>query len=199
MKPKINIYKVMWVSSIFILLITILIMVMDYKINYQGIQLETEYVYFYNCDGEICTSQIKDTSKELYSTFDCENQSCPVYKGIINEDYAILEEPAGQILYNYKTGVKITAGYDSYIFINNKYIITSKADKYGIITDEDDVIVDTIYNQIGIQEENNLKGYNNEMIIALKDNKYGLISYKDGSIKEDFKYDSKEKLLEKLK
>lgn len=199
MKAKINIFKLIWVSSIFLLLIAILIMVMDYKINYQGIKLETDYVYFYNCDGEICTSQIKDTSKELYSTFDCENQSCPVYKGIINEDYAILEESAGQVLYNYKTGVKITAGYDSYVFITNKYIITNKGEKYGIITDEDDIIVDTIYDQIGIQEENNLIGYNTECIVAKRDNKYGLISYKDGSIKEEFKYDNTEKLLEKLK
>ena len=32
---EINIARIVWVSCIFLLLITILIMVMDYKINYQ--------------------------------------------------------------------------------------------------------------------------------------------------------------------
>ena len=50
--------RILWVSSLFLLLITILFMVMDYKINYQ--YLEEKNLYFYECDGTLCVSNTKE-------------------------------------------------------------------------------------------------------------------------------------------
>ena len=98
---KFNVPKIIWVSCLFLELIVILIMVMDYKINYQYTNDKETKLYFYDCSGELCTSEVKNNSKKLYSVFDCWYTICPVYKKIINEDYALLEEAESLILYNY--------------------------------------------------------------------------------------------------
>jgi hypothetical protein len=186
---KFNIYKFIWISCIFLVLIAILICIIDYKVNYQYIEEVSPKLYFYECDGELCTSQVEDTTKKNYSIYDCWYNECPTYKGIVNENYALLEEKEGYILYDYKNGTTISSGYESYQFIDNNYIIVSKNNKEGIIDLSDNVIVESIYDKIGYDENDYLIGFNTEYIIAKKDNKYGLISYKDGSIKEEFKYD----------
>ena len=50
-QKKINVYKIMWVSSIFLFLIVVLIMVMDYKINYEYLPESNSKLYFYQCDN----------------------------------------------------------------------------------------------------------------------------------------------------
>lgn len=164
-------------------------MVMDYKINYQYLNQISPKLYFYDCDGDLCISQVEDTTKNSYSSYDCWYNECPIYKGVVNENYALLQEKEGYVLYDYKKGQNISSGYDSYQFIDDYCIIVSKNSKEGIIDLEDNVIVEPIYDKIGYYENDKLKGYNVSNIVAKKDNKYGIISYKDGSIKEDFKYD----------
>lgn len=189
MKKKFNIYRVVWISCLFLLLIVILIMVMDYKINYEYQNKTSKKIYFYDCGEEICTTEVKDNIKKEYSTYDCWYESCPTFKGTINKDFALLKEDTSFILYNYKTGNTITSGYDSYTFINNEYIIVTKDTKDGIININDDITVDLIYEQIGYFENDLLVGYNSSNIIATKNGKYGIISYKDGTIIEEFKYE----------
>lgn len=191
MKDKlknINKYRVVWVSCIFLVLIVILIMVMDYKINYEYLQEPSQKLYFYECDGEVCTTEVKDNNKNVYSSYDCWYNTCPIYKGIINDDYVLLEENSTFILYNYKTGVTVTSGYDSYDFINNDYIIVVRDEKYGVIDISDNIVADVSYDQIGYYENDLLKGYNTSNIIAKKGEKFGIISFKDGSIVEEFNY-----------
>ena len=53
---KINIAKIIWISSIFIALIIILWMVMDYKINYEY-SSPSQKLYFYECNNSLCTSE----------------------------------------------------------------------------------------------------------------------------------------------
>ena len=45
-KSKVNIFKIIWISGVFLLLIVILLMIMDYKINYE--YLTQKKIYFYN-------------------------------------------------------------------------------------------------------------------------------------------------------
>ena len=200
MKKKINIAKIIWVSSIFLVLIVILLMVMDYKINYQYSK-PSQKMYFYDCDNSLCTSTTKDKNKQLYSSYDCWYSTCPEYKKIMYDDYALLKENNKQyILYNYKTGSTISSGYAEYEFINNEYIIVKKGKKYGIIDLNDNITVSPSYDLIGYHEKKILTGYNTNSIVAKKGKKYGIISYKDGKVIESFTYDEDEieKLLEKI-
>ena len=138
-KGKKNIYRIIWVSCIFLVLIVILVMIMDYKINYE--YLEENNLYFYNCDGNLCTTEVKDNSLDLYSVYECRYEECPKFTSIINENYVLLRDNDNSYeLYNYKDGNVISAGYDSYIFIDNNYIIVSKGNKYGVIDIDDNVI-----------------------------------------------------------
>ena len=185
---KINIYKIMWVSSIFLFLIVVLIMVMDYKINYEYLPVSNSKLYFYKCDNELCTTEVEDKDKEIYSAYDCWYEACPVYKSNVNDDYVLLEKDNIIILYNYKTGEEISRDYNNYTFIDNDHIIVEKDEKYGIIDIQNKVIADLEYNEIGYYEDGILKGYNTSNIIATKNDKLGIISYKDGSIVENFNY-----------
>ena len=185
---KINIYRVIWVSCLFLLLIVILIMVIDYKVNYEY-QMKNDKLYFYDCSGDVCTTGVKDNGKREYSSYECIDGNCPVFKGVINGDYALLKDNSSFVLYNYKNGNVIASGFDSYTFINNNYIIVTRDAKDGVININNNIKVDLLYDQIGYYKDNLLVGYNSNNIIANKSGKYGIISYKDGTIVEEFKYE----------
>ena len=186
MKRKVNIARIVWVVCLFLLLIVILLMVMDYKINYE--YLSKYYLYFYECDEEVCVTQIKDNDKKLLSELDCGYQRCPDFRKTISDEYALLESNTNNILYNYKKSRIISDAYDDYEIIDSKYIIVKKDDVYGIIDINNKEIVKPTYDEIGIRVNNYLSGYNAIAIIAKKNDKYGLISYKDGKLIEEFKY-----------
>ena len=197
---KINVPKLMWVTSIFGLLIFILFLVMDYKINYQYSK-PSKLLYFYECDGSLCTSMTEEKNKTIYSSLDCYYESCPKYKKIIYDDYALLEEKNNSyILFNYKTGTVVTSGYQGYEFINVDYVIVKKNNKYGVIDLEEHITVSPSYDSIGYYQDKILTGFNTNSILAKKNNKYGIISYKDGKVVDDFKYNENDipKLLDKI-
>ena len=98
MRKKINIARVVWVSGVFILLIVILLLVMDYKINYQ--YLPHNYLYFYECEEELCVTNVNDKEKLLFSAYDCEYEECPEYKRKISEEHVILEKEETHTLYD---------------------------------------------------------------------------------------------------
>ena len=199
MKRKINVARIVWVVSLFLLLIVILLMVMDYKINYQF--LKHDYLYFYECEETICVTNVKDNSKKLLSKYDCEYENCPSYKKTISDEYALLEKDTTNILYNYKKNTIISTDYDNYEIIDAKHIIVEKNSLYGVITVNKEIIINPTYNEIGIHSNNYLKGYNEELIIAKKKDKYGIISFKTGEIKEEFKYgeDNLQELIDSMK
>lgn len=188
---KENIPKVIWISSIFALLITILIMVMDYKINYQYSTNNINKIYFYNCNGEVCTTRTKSANKKTYSEYLCSTE-CPEYKGKINKDHVILKEKNGNILYNYKLGIKVSEGYDKYQFINQEYIIVTKNNLEGVIDINNNITIKPEYTQIGYYKNKILIGYNTNSIIIKKDDSYGIINYKTGKIEEEIKYKDSE-------
>ena len=178
-RNRINFFRIIWVSCLFLFLVVILVMVMDYKINYE--YSSSDKLYFYQCDSSVCTMDVKDNNKTLYSVYECNFSKCPVYKRIINDDYALLEEDNGYVLYNYKTGNKISDGYDDYIFINNDYIIVREDELFGIIDINNTVVVNLEYDLIGYYKNDYLVGYNTNNIIAKKGDDYGIINYKNGS------------------
>ena len=123
---RINIPRIIWISCLFLFLIIFLGIVVDYKVNYQYLKISN--LYFYDCDNNLCVSETT-TSDKIYSTFSCGKNECPVYEKVIEEDYALLNYGDTSVLYDYKKGKTISKNYDSYEFINNKYIIVTKNNK----------------------------------------------------------------------
>lgn len=187
---KINFPRIIWISSIFIILIIILILIINYKINYE--YLSNNNLYFYECDGNICVSVVKDNSKLIYSKYECGYEICPNYLKNIKDDYVLLEKDNIYTLYNFRTSTIISTNYQNYEFINSDHIIVTKNNKKGIIDLNNNVIVNTIYDDIGYIKDEYLSGYNLNNIIVKKDNLYGIISYKEGKIIEEIKYKEEE-------
>lgn len=187
---KINIAKIIWVSSIFIILIIVLLLVMNYKINYQYL---THYkLYFYDCSGNLCVTEVEDNSNLLYSKYDCGYEECPVYLKNLQDTYAVLKKDSAYILYNYRTSHAITQDYHDYQVLNDKYLIVTKSAKKGIIDINGNIIIAPKYEEIGDNTKEYLSGYNLNYIIAKKDDKYGIISFKTGEVIEEFKYTKEE-------
>lgn len=187
MKRKINVARIVWVVCLFLFLILVLLMVMDYKINYQ--YLRHNELYFYECDGELCVTQIEDSQKSVIATFDCGYDACPQYKRVISDNFVLLDDGGQFILYSYKNDSIISKDYDDYEFIDGRYIIVKKGSVYGIIDINNKVIVSPNYDEIGIHSSGYLTGYSVNEIVVKKNDKYGLISFKDGKLIENFKYD----------
>ena len=187
---RFNIAGIIWKLSIILILIVILIAVMDYKIHFE--YLTNNNLYFYDCDGTLCVTEVKNDNHLLYSKYQCGYEECPIFKSELNDNFVILTEKNNSILFNYRTGQITSTNYTNYQLLNNNYIIVTK-DKYqGIIDLNNNLIVPTNYEQLGIIKENYLTGYTINSIIAKKDNKYGMISIKDGTIIVEFNYEENE-------
>ena len=196
---KKKIAKIIWITAIFLELIIILIMVIDYKINYQ--YLQKNKLYFYDCDGTLCVTEVEDNSHLLYSIYECGEKSCPIYKSELNDSYVILNNKDNNILYNYRNNKIISQEYQDYKFLNSQYIIVSKNGYQGIINLKNEITTQIIYEQLGYMKEDYLTGYGLNYIIAKKNNKYGIISFKDGKIIEPITHPEEEinTLLELIK
>lgn len=187
---KINIPRIIWISSIFIILTLILFLVIKYKINYE--YLNKNNLYFYECDSGLCISEVKDNKKLIYSKYECGYNTCPKYLKNIKEDYVLLEKDNVKTLYNYKKDKIISDQYEDYEFINSNYLIVMNKNKKGIIDINNNVITIPKYDEIGIKKEDYLSGYNLNNIIIKNNNLYGIISYKEGKIIEEIKYKEEE-------
>ena len=196
---KINLPKIIWISSIFIILIIILLLVMNYKINYE--YLIHNYLYFYECNTNLCVSQVEEDDKLIFSKYDCGFDECPQYLKSVDNDYVILTKDNKNILYNYRNSKIISDEYSDYYIINNNYVIIKFNGKKGILSLDNKILLAAIYDEIGYEKDGKLVGYNLNNIIVKKDNLYGIVSYKDGKIIEEIKHNEDEidKLLEKIK
>ena len=187
------------VGSIFLFLIVVLLMVMDYKINYQ--YLLDKKLYFYECDSNLCVLEVKSDNYLLYSEYDCGDENCPIYKQNLEEDYVLLTKDEKTILYNYRTGKVISQDYEEYLFFQSNYIIVTLNGFQGVIDLNNQLLVPLQYHQIGYYANEYLSGYNLQNIIVKKDDKYGIISYKTGEVIEKIEVTGENIniLLEKLK
>jgi len=186
-KKKVNIFKIIWITGIFLILITILIIIMDYKINYQ--YLTKNNLYFYNCNSSVCTAQVKDgiSKNDLYSTYKCGYETCPSIKKVLEDSYVILKKDNKYILYDFMNNKKISDSYDDYKFINEKYIIVTKNNYQGLIDIENNILINISYQQLGYYQDDLLLGYNIQNIIVKKNNLYGIVSIKEEKIIEEIK------------
>lgn len=187
-KSKVNIFKIIWISGVFLLLIVILLMIMDYKINYE--YLTPKKIYFYNCNDSVCSTLVKDSvSKEdLYSIYECGYEICPTIKKAINNSYVVLNSEKLNILYDLKKGKIISDFYDDYQLINDKHFIVTKNNYQGLIDLENNILINTTYEQLGYTQNNLLIGYNVQSIIVKKNNLYGIVTIKDEKIIEKIEY-----------
>ena len=192
MKHNINIYRIIWVTGLFLLLIVILLMVMDYKINYQ--YLTKNYIYFYDCDGSVFTARVKDgiSQDKLYSVYSCEYDNCPTIKKVVNENYVILSKDNKNILYNFMKQKVISDSYEDYQVLSDKYIIVIQNNYKGMIDNDNNIIISTLYDDIGYYKDGVLIGYNLKNIIVKKNNLYGIVSMEDGKIVEKVEYKEEE-------
>lgn len=179
---KQNIARKVWIISIFLELIIILVMIIDYKVHYQ--YLSKNKLYFYECSGILCVTEVENNAHLLYSTYDCSYDTCPTYKKELDDTYVLLEENNNCLLYNYRTGEMISKDYDDYQFLNNQNIIVTRNQKQGIINLNNQLLVETIYEELGYEQNDYLAGYNLNFIIAKQNDKYGIISYKTGEVIE---------------
>ena len=187
---KINIPRITWVSSIFIVLIITLLLIVQYKIKYE--YLNYNYLYFYECDNNLCVSETADNSKLIYSKYECGYENCPKFRKKISDNYIILQKDNKYILFDYKNSKVISDKYENYHIINNDYIIVTINNKKGIIDKNNTLITNTIYDQIGYKTNEYLSGFSLHNIIVKRDNLYGIISYKTGTIIEEVKYKEEE-------
>lgn len=187
---KINIAKVVWVMALFLWLVVILIMVMDYKIHHQ--YKSRNKIYFYECSGELCVTEVENGNKLMYSYYDCGYEKCPTYKKKLGDSYVVLTEGDSNILFDYRTSEIISREYEDYQLLNNNYIIVNNSGKYGVINTDNKVVVSISYEQLGYVKDDYLIGYNLRAIIAEKRGKYGIVSLKDGSVIEEFNYNEED-------
>lgn len=167
-----NKYKYIWVGGIFLTLITILIMVMTYKIKYED-SIYYRYLYFYDCNSDLCSTtkhkKIKDKSK-IFSVYKYIRKEPTIRK--LNNKYVMVHDNDGYVLFDYIESKVISKKYKDYEVIENEnvlFIASNNESKYGIINNEGNQMV-------GFNYEFIKNSYNKNMIVVKKDGKYGIIS-----------------------
>ena len=160
-----KIWRIIWISGIYVILFVILYLVVLYKVKWEGKDLNT-YLYFYNCNFELCTTTVH--RNDYYNKYMCENGVCPYIDTIVDENL-ILKDNNKTLIYNYVDGTIINNSYENYRYIgDNLFVVNDKNNKYGIIDNLGNVILDLKYDYID--------DYYNGLISYKKDNLYGIIN-----------------------
>ena len=144
MKNKDNIWHLVWIIGIFVVLISILILVIEYKVKWEDKDLNT-YLYFYNCSGQLCTTNEKVT--DYYSKVKCNNKTCPYIKEK-QDNLVILATDTKEYVFDYQNDKIINEYYNKYAFANDYLIVKTEENKYGIIDVSGTVLVTPEYNKI---------------------------------------------------
>lgn len=183
---KINFAKLVWISAIFLELIVILVMVMDYKINYQN--KKNNQIYFYEHEGLLNVTEVSNDDYLMYSTYDCGYKECPTLKSELGDSHVILVENGNNILFDYRKGKVISSGYDDYKVLSNGYVIVVKNELQGLINSDNKVTVSIKYSELGYKGIDTMLGYNLNYILVRDKDKYGIVSIKNGSIAEPIEH-----------
>lgn len=155
-----KIWRIVWITSIYAVLITILYLVVIYKVKWEDKDL-AKYLYFYNCgNGELCTTD--GVVKEYYSRIKCDNDICP---RIIDkrDNIVIIGNDNENYIYDYLNSITINDSYIRYRFTSqNGYYIAYNDNKYGVIDNNQSIIVKFEYD--------NINDYIDNIITYSKDN-----------------------------
>ena len=171
---KEKLYKIIWITGLYVILIIILWLVIEYKVKWESADLN-RYVRFYNCSGSLCTTEENIT--KYYSKLVCSN-NCPRIIEIINDKIAILAINNKELLYNYIDGNIINEEYSEYMKISDELFIVTKDNKKGIINIDGNTILSSIYDDI--------KEYKDNVLTVNTLNKWGIVNLEDGSKIEPF-------------
>ena len=139
---KNNLWRIVWIIGIYAILITILYLVIMYKVKWECKDFN-KYLYFYDCSNQLCASDIKPDT--YYSKIICEDDVCPYIKEI-NNNYLTLGSKNKSFIFDYKEG-KINNNYFiDYEFLNNNfYKVIDSNNMYGIIDTNGNVLVNFDY------------------------------------------------------
>ena len=167
-----SLWRVIWILGIYVVLVSILYLVIIYKVKWENKDLN-KYLYFYNCSGQICTSDISQNN--FYSKIVCEDNKCPYIENI-NDDLLILSNENKAYLYNYLTGKIISDKYLEYKSLNNNYYIVRNNDNQeGIIDQEANIVIDF--------QDNVIADYNGYYLTYINsNNKYQIKNINTGEI-----------------
>ena len=86
----------------------------------------------------------------------------------------------------------ISDSYEDYQVLSDKYIIVIQNNYKGMIDNDNNIIISTLYDDIGYYKDGVLIGYNLKNIIVKKNNLYGIVSMEDGKIVEKVEYKEEE-------
>lgn len=161
-----------WVTGIFVILLIILLLVIEYKVKYED-NTFYKYLYFYKCNNNFCTTDdinnIKDQST-LLSVYKYDyNANIPTYQYVVDK-YIIINDNGNYLYYDYING-EIINDYEEYQIIKDNeivnYIIIKNNNKYGIID---------IDNNSKLDIDNDYIEYIEGNIIVIKENKLDILS-----------------------
>ena len=210
---KINWWKLVWVLGIYIILGLILYLVIEYKVKWESLDTN-KYLYFYDCESNLCTSTTKVGS--YYSRYTYKKDSPYIVN--YDDETAIINDNGKYLVYDYKNDKVVSDSYDwyEYLYYNDGvYFIVKSNNKTGIIDEQGSVVVNNIYDSIVLSgkmlkvRNDNLYGLldsdfnnyldieyqyvevNGENIIIEKDNKYSLLSLSKEVMGSDYVYITK--------
>ena len=172
-----KIFKIIWVSGIYLILLVLLYLIIEYKVKWEHKDLNT-YLYLYDCGDDLCSSTT--IQEEYYSKILCEDNICPYIIQIV-DDNLILKRNDRLWLYNYKTDKITNDKYVYYRYIdNNMFVVGDNTGNYGIIDKDNSLILDIKYKYID--------NYENGYISYIENNLYGILKKDDNSFKINPKY-----------
>ena len=144
MKNKNNLWHLIWVVGIYVILVAVFLLVIEYKVKWENRDLNT-YLYFYNCSGELCTTN--NTVSNYYSKAKCEKKICPYIKEKY-ENYVVLATDTKEYIFDYVNDKVVNETYAKYSFIHENLIVKNEENKYGVISLNNDLLVEPTYNKI---------------------------------------------------
>lgn len=162
---KNKMFKIVWIFGIYVILTLILYLVVLYKVQWEHKDLNT-YLYFYNCNGNLCTSDVSQS--DYFSKIICDDDICPFINDIIDNN-VILESNGKMWLYNYVLGNTIDKKYNQYRRLSDTlFAVKNNSLKEGIINSAGEVIVEPQYEYID--------SYKDGYVVYKKDSLYGIDS-----------------------
>lgn len=173
---KNKLWHIVWIVGIYAILITILYLVIIYKVKWEHRDLNT-YLYFYNCSNKLCSTTTKQDN--YYSKVICNKDICPYIKDI-NDNKLILKKEDKSFIFDYMAENIINDNYLDYEITTNKqyYIVTNEENKKGIIDLEGKVVIEPKYD--------NITDYKNELLVYKDKSKYGIIKDDEIYIKPEY-------------
>lgn len=161
-----KVWKIIWMSGVYVILLVILYLVVLYKVKWEYKDLNT-YLYFYDCGRKLCsTNNLVDN---YYSKILCKNDVCPYIEHIVDQNLILKNADNKSWIYNYINGKTINDIYNNYRYIGkDMYVVNDENLKYGIIDSKGELLVDLQYKYID--------EYKDGIISYIDNNLYGIVS-----------------------